>query len=296
MANELLTICIPTRNRSRWLERALARLTAEIEANHIGPEVLKIYVSDNFSSDDTTDKVRHFQTRLPHLAYTRQSANIGADSNINHCGQAGTGEYKWVMGDDDAIRTGALAYILECLRKHRPALFINTGELFACGFKTPKLFRSYREFALTCMQVNPQLLLGHSLITANIFRSACFDYGLAMAAIHTSYGHMHGMLTRMNEEAGGVFVTGRPTIAVRNSSMDPVDGLWPADMHKIWGDYLMWLKQQFDLSDCQREKIPEYIRRSLILQLKSQPFRTAWYYGRSLNHAQTWRSLWKLFN
>ena len=298
MAEEFLSICIPTRNRSAWLERALAQLAAEIEANKIGPEVLRIYISDNCSTDDTAGKTKDFQARLPHLSYSRQKTNVGAALNAAHCGRTGAGEYRWVMGDDDAICPGTLGYILECLRKNRPALFINGGGTYACGFKTPVLFGSYREFARTCQRVNPHMLLAHSLITANIYRADCFNYDLAITLVNTHYGYMYAMVGKMQDDAGGVFVTDRQTITVRNSSLDPVDGIWPtlADMYKIWGDYLVWVKEQFDLKDLQRERIPEYIRRALILQFKARPFSSFWHYTKHLNRAQTWQSLWKLLD
>ena len=294
MAGEFLSICIPTRNRSSWLERALAQLAAEIEANNIGSEVLRIYISDNCSTDDTARKVKDFQARLPHLSYSRQMTNLGGDPNILHCGRTGTGEYRWIMGDDDTICPGGLGYILECLRKNRLALFINSDGRYACGFTTPVLFGSYREFAQTSLRTNPHMLLAHSLITANIFRADCFDYAFAMSLVKTSYGHMYGMVGTMKNDAGGVFVTERQTITVRDSSLDAVDGVWPADMYRIWGDYLVWVKEQFDLEELQRERIPNYIRRALILEFKARPFSGAWRYAKKLNRAQTWRSFWKL--
>jgi glycosyltransferase involved in cell wall biosynthesis len=292
---EFLSICIPTRNRSSWLNRALTQLAAEIASGDIGPEVLKIYVSDNCSTDDTARMVEGFQARLPHLRYSCQTTNLGGDPNIIHCGRTGAGEYRWIMGDDDVICPGALSHILGCLRQHRPALFINGDGRYACGFATPAGFRSYREFAHASVRSNPHLLLAHSLITANIFRAECFDYDFALAQVQTSYGHMYGMVGAMKDDAGGVYVTEKHTISVRDSSLDPVDGVWPADMYKIWGDYLVWLKQQFDLPGLEREKIPDYIRRALLLQFYARPFSSIGRYAKNLNRGQTWASLFKLF-
>jgi len=294
MDKEFLSICIPTRNRSLWLGRALSQLASEIEANKIGPDVLKIYVSDNCSTDDTETKVRAFQARLPHLIYSRNQLNLGGCLNVLNCCNLGAGEYRWVMGDDDAISPKTLDYILGCLLKYRSALFINSGGGCAYGFKTPKLFGSYREFSQTCMRVNPHMLLAHSLITGNIFRADCFNHDFAISKMETYYGHMYGMVGAMADTDGGVFVTDRQTITIRDSSLDPVDGIWPVDMYKLWGDYLDWLKRRFDLNDINRDDIPKYIRRALFLEFKAQPIKTAWRYGKNLNRNQTWQSLWKL--
>jgi glycosyltransferase involved in cell wall biosynthesis len=294
MTKEFLSICIPTRNRSIWLGKALSKLAVEIKANNIGPDILRIYVSDNCSTDDTETKARSFQLRLPHLVYSRHLSNLGGDPNILHCYSLGAGEYRWVMGDDDAIYSKTLGYILDCLRSDRPALFLNRGGGYDCGFKTPKLFGSYREFALTCMLVNPHMLIAHSLISANIFRADCFNRDFAISKLRTSYGHMYGMVDAMSDMSGGVFVTNRQTITVRNSSLDAVDGVWPADMYKLWGDYLDWIKSRFELNDLDRNNIPVYIRRALFLELKAHPLETAWRYGQNLNRAQTWKSFLKL--
>lgn len=294
MDKELLSICIPTRNRSLWLGIALSQLASEIEANKISPDVLKIYVSDNCSTDDTESMVRIFQARLPHLIYSRHPSNIGGDPNILYCYNLGMGDYRWVMGDDDAICPGALLYILDSLRKNRPALFINSDGRYACGFKTPKLFESYRKFSQTCMRVNPHMLLAHSLISANILKADCYDYNFAVAKTDTSYGHMYGLVGAMSDEAGGVFVTDQQTITVRNSSLDPVDGIWPADMYKLWGDYLDWLKEWFDLNNLDRNLIPAYTRRALVCQFKAHPLMAMVQFAKTFSQLQTWRTLWTL--
>lgn len=294
MSNEFLSICIPTRNRSGWLKKALSRLADEIEINNIGPDVLKIYVSDNCSTDDTATTVHKFQKRLPHLFYSCHPSNIGGDRNILHCYGLGEGTYRWVMGDDDAICSGTLGYILDCLRDMRPALFINSARRPSYGFIPPKLFKSYQEFLELCMRVNPQMILAHSLITANIFRSDCFNCDFALSKIETCYGHMYGMLEGMSEIEGGVFVTDQETMTVRNSSLDPVDGVWPADMYKIWGDYLDWIKEKFGLKELDRSRIPDYMRQAIWLEFKAHPFKTAWHYGKNLNRAQTWKSFFKV--
>jgi glycosyltransferase involved in cell wall biosynthesis len=295
MNNEFLSICIPTRNRRHWLERALARLATEIETGDFGPDVVKIYISDNCSTDDTEAMVRHFQTRLPHLNYFCHASNIDGDPNIVFCCQLGTGEYRWVMGDDDAIRPGVLGHVLERLRAIRPALFIVSDGHYAYGFKTPAVFNCYREFASTCMQVNPHALLVHSLITANIFRSDCFNKEIAYAWISGHYRHMHGLVGTLSDTAGRVYVSNRNMIAVRDSSTDPVDGVaWPSDMYKFWGDYLDWVKIQFDLRDLDRNNISQYIRRALILEIRAHPIKSALKYSRHLIRGQSWRSLRKL--
>jgi glycosyltransferase involved in cell wall biosynthesis len=294
MAPEFLSINIPTRNRSAWLKIALGQMANELESFKIGPDVVRIHISDNCSTDNTAEVVKEFQARLPHLSYSCNETNIGADGNILHCARLGRGRYHWVMGDDDSICPGALPYILDCLKKNQPALFINSDGPSAPGFKLPALFKNYREFALCATRVNPRLLIAHSLITANIFLAECFDYEFAMSKIETFYGHMYGLVANASDTAGGVYITERMTIKVRNSSTDAVDGIWPPNLEKMWTDYLIWIKEKFGLEKLQPEKIHTHWRIYVLRQFQHRPISTSLSYAKTLVHAQTYRTIWKL--
>lgn len=54
----LLSICIPTWNRAKFLEQSLGRFTEQIK--DINPEELELYVSDNCSDDNTSDVAKHY--------------------------------------------------------------------------------------------------------------------------------------------------------------------------------------------------------------------------------------------
>lgn len=294
METEFLSICIPTRNRRVWLDRALSCLADELDSNRSSMDAVNIYISDNCSNDDTESVVRQARSRLPHLDYFCQPSNIGGELNLIYCSKLGAGEYRWVMGDDDAIYPGALKYILGCLQDLRPALFINCEGKSAYSFKPPALFANYREFSKICEIKNPYMLLAHSLITASIFRSDCFNYDFALSRVGSCYCHMYGMIEAMADDEGSVFVADRQTMTVRNSSLDPVDGVWPVDMYKIWGDYLDWVKSRFGLTTLDRNRIPVYIRQALLLELKKHPIEVALHHAKNLHRAQTWISLFKI--
>lgn len=294
MDSELLSICIPTRNRSYWLEISLNALINDIHAHGITPEVLKIYISDNCATDNTPELVRQFQTKYPGLIYTRNATNIGADRNAIHCPELAHGTYVWVMGDDDSILPGRLPQILDILRNNRLALFINYGAQFATGFKLPGKFANFKEFAQKCEKANPQFLLSHSLVSSNIFRTELFDHKLAIDLVNTFYGHMYGMIDKMDDKAGGVYVPEWPSLKIRNSSVDPIDGVWPANLEKSWREYLAWLKKKFDLKTLDPEKLNIYARRALFLEIKTHPINSVIHYAGFLKHKQTYKTLWKM--
>ncbi|HZY61823.1 MAG TPA: glycosyltransferase family 2 protein, partial [Edaphobacter sp.] len=100
----LLTIAIPTYNRSRELEMLLNVLAPQL-SNH--PEI-ELYISDNASPDDTPALVQRFQSKGLILRYHRHSENIGSDANFLSCFQAAQGKYFWLFSDDDIILPGAI--------------------------------------------------------------------------------------------------------------------------------------------------------------------------------------------
>jgi abequosyltransferase len=104
----LLTIAIPTHNRSALLGKLLNVLAPQL-AGH--PEV-ELLISDNASPDDTPQAVRQFiDSGLP-IRYHRHPENIGSDANFIACFRMAQGKYFWLFGDDDIIVPGALDEVL----------------------------------------------------------------------------------------------------------------------------------------------------------------------------------------
>jgi glycosyltransferase involved in cell wall biosynthesis len=118
MSRPLLAICIPTYNRAAALGRLLERLRAELD----GSADVVVHVSDNASPDDTPELLERTAATMPSLRWYRQEANVGVVANHRWLvANAPECDYLWLMGDDDEPEPGAIAYILELLRTHRPA-------------------------------------------------------------------------------------------------------------------------------------------------------------------------------
>lgn len=103
----MLSICIPTFQRAAFLARCLEQL----EAVHELPFSVEIVVSDNASTDNTTQVLAAAATRLP-LRVVRQSENVGAERNVLSALRAATGRYAVYMGDDDALILDRVAMIV----------------------------------------------------------------------------------------------------------------------------------------------------------------------------------------
>lgn len=124
----LLTIAIPTFNRAIEFEFCLHRIIEEVIGLPLDQRsLIKIYVSDNASTDSTPRVIERFKLlNFNQIQFSRNSENIGADRNISSCYDSATSSYVWVFGDDDVILPGSLQKVLNILMdKKTDILYVN---------------------------------------------------------------------------------------------------------------------------------------------------------------------------
>jgi abequosyltransferase len=115
--SKLLTIAIPTFNRAKLLDKQLEWLTHAIQGFE---SVCEVIVSDNCSTDDTSNVVKKWQSLFPSItfSYKKNLDNIGAVRNIASCIEAANGEHVWIVSDDDKIFDNSIADIVSALTKY----------------------------------------------------------------------------------------------------------------------------------------------------------------------------------
>ncbi|MFA4884264.1 MAG: glycosyltransferase family 2 protein [Desulfotomaculaceae bacterium] len=103
----LLSICIPTFNRALLLKEAVESILAQAEA--VNTADLEIVISDNASSDETAKVVADLSlsAKVP-IQYFKNESNFGFDVNCLKVVERASGEYAWILGDDDLLAAGAL--------------------------------------------------------------------------------------------------------------------------------------------------------------------------------------------
>lgn len=113
MANNrfLLSIAIPTYNRSDYLQRLLSVLFEQLRDE----KQVELIVSDNASHDKTQSVVVDYQKRGLAIRYVRNETNLGPDRNILQCFNLASGKYAWVFSDDDLIAPETVKRILQTL-------------------------------------------------------------------------------------------------------------------------------------------------------------------------------------
>jgi len=114
-----LSICIPTYNRAVFLAQLLDSIIAQATSD------CEIVISDNASNDNTQQVASEYGLRFSGLRYLRQNQNIGADRNSDCAVEAATGEYCWLFSDDDLMKPGAIATVLEILQDGHSLVLVN---------------------------------------------------------------------------------------------------------------------------------------------------------------------------
>lgn len=123
-AKPLLSICVPTLNRASLLKVLLENLRSEVEECR---DRVEIVVSDNASSDETHEVVQRSGLQV---VYGKLPQKVGfARSVLNAVRGLASGEFIWIIGDDDVVLPGALRRVLLAIEAE-PALdyhYLNFG-------------------------------------------------------------------------------------------------------------------------------------------------------------------------
>jgi glycosyltransferase involved in cell wall biosynthesis len=110
--SQLLTICIPTYNRSDALDSCLFSICSQIELELLQ---VKIIISDNNSNDQTEEIVEKWKNFNSNIEYHKNDKNIGAVKNFWKITQYVKTKYFWFLGDDSLAVPGSIKHIIEIL-------------------------------------------------------------------------------------------------------------------------------------------------------------------------------------
>ncbi|SRR5579883_2174483 len=117
-----LTIAITTRNRADFLGETLDSILAQL------PSSVELLILDGASTDNTPGLVREYQARHPQLRYVRLDSNDGLDRDFDRSVSLSSGEYCWLMTDDDLLKPGVIEAVLAEIGKG-PSLVIVNAEV-----------------------------------------------------------------------------------------------------------------------------------------------------------------------
>jgi len=161
----VLSICVPTFNRARYLDCLLADLVAHIAELGYSYELL---IGDNASEDDTAAVVSRYEGQLA-IRYIGRPENVGAVHNISQLFGAAQGRYVVYVADDDLLR-------LEVLGRYIAYLEANpeVGAVFAPWFLHDRVAgedfdQFYSIEQETCIPAGGHGVLFDLMVNAHVF-------------------------------------------------------------------------------------------------------------------------------
>jgi abequosyltransferase len=119
--NPLLSIAIPTYNRSEILRENLQGMLPQLRKHSIA-----VYISDDSSDDQTLVMVESLRAEYPLFIYRKNHPRFGHDANFFATIAMADTEYVWYLGDSWYFTPGTLDKVLDALCETRPDIcFIN---------------------------------------------------------------------------------------------------------------------------------------------------------------------------
>ena len=109
-----LSICIPTFNRSKYLENCLNSIFIAQKKNKLSFEVC---VSDNNSDDKITHIIKKYNKKIK-LVFNRNKKNIGVAKNIIKSVSMAKGEFVWLLGNDDLVLPKSFKFLKKIFNKN----------------------------------------------------------------------------------------------------------------------------------------------------------------------------------
>lgn len=118
----LISICIPTYNRAKCLDKCLLSIFSQIGNN---PN-FEIVISDNDSQDNTKEVVDKYKLFYNNIVYWKNEKNI-IQENFEKVMNGASGQYLLWHGDDDYFKGGSLKYLENIVEENKniSAFFIN---------------------------------------------------------------------------------------------------------------------------------------------------------------------------
>ena len=117
-SNLILSICIPTYNRIGLLKESINAIIGQVNTFDINN--IEIVISDNASTDGTKEYLSELIEENSELSitYFRQVENLGSDANILNTVRLASGQFVYIVSDDDILLPGAINKLISLIYKY----------------------------------------------------------------------------------------------------------------------------------------------------------------------------------
>ncbi len=232
----LLSVCISTYNRAKWLSLSLPVLIGEAAQWR---EQIEVFVCDNTSTDNSHDVVAPYVAQGL-VRYHRNPKNLGMLGNLRSTAQEARGQYIWILGDDDIVKPGSVGRVVQALQQHSDLALVYLNYAYTRD-DSPKEIAQLPEFFAGATPVVPacpdQL--------ASIKELAVLNENFFTAIYCLVFNRAHALLAYSQYTEGEPFST-LPTCVpttnhVLNHMMD-LKGYWLGEPQLVVNLNVSWIR------------------------------------------------------
>lgn len=115
----LISICIPHYNRAKYLLKVLDSIKEQTYPN------IEVIISDDCSTDDSLTLIKEYIKKSEETGckvifnYLRQPKNLGYDANLRASLAGGSGDYLFILGNDDGLSSkNAIKKLVEYIKEY----------------------------------------------------------------------------------------------------------------------------------------------------------------------------------
>lgn len=119
--NNILTICIATRNRRNFLEQCLKSIITQYLFSTI-----EVIIVDGDSSDGTSDLCLKYISKYPNIKYINK-LNGGIDADYSFGIINSSSKYCWLLSDDDLLTHNSIFNLLHKIQKDYSFIVLNSN-------------------------------------------------------------------------------------------------------------------------------------------------------------------------
>ncbi len=117
--NNLISIVIPTYNRSDFLDLSLSKHLPLLQKYNIG-----VYIFDNASDDNTEDVVKKWMGEYEFLNYVKYAESMGPEKTLGYALMYPKTKYVWLFGDTYQFNSLSLDFLMNLLNKEYNDLIV----------------------------------------------------------------------------------------------------------------------------------------------------------------------------
>lgn len=237
-----LSLCITTYNRAPLLKLALYAVLSQI--GPVESVQIEVLILDNASVDNTPEIVEEAKQQSAYvpIRYIRHPENVGMDSNFLEAIRSASGEFVFLLSDDDILLPGAVAKLLTLIRNHPDfgGFSLNVRGFFHSPDEVtaPAIVLSEDQVIMDPMEALRVMNLTIGFLSILAFRkSLIMDRLLAGhyqdkvgTCFLESYVFLDALLCGQ-----GIVITARPMVAMRAENCNP------------WNYFRVFVTEQHDL-------------------------------------------------